>query len=309
FTVMGSGVNGRIKRIDVKKGDRVKAGALLATMDSEIAELDAVSLEADLDQAQAQKALVESELAAFQQDVRDQIKTQQTVLGLQRRELETLKRRMGIAQSTMDRNAKLIRRQVISRKTNDASRDRKLEITSELRDLQTKMSTKRRKIAELKGATTQEAIFRSRIDVINRGIQKIEVQIQQSRRLLAKRHIYAPIDAIVNEVYVNAGAYAEDGDRVFLLHDPGKLWVEAPVDDSDVRHVAIGQGVEVDIDAYPYVDFTGVVIAIGQATVGSMTGNNDSSRGAPKIPVRIALNPSESPLWPGVRATAHIRIR
>jgi membrane fusion protein (multidrug efflux system) len=171
------------------------------------------------------------------------------------------------------------------------------------------MSTKRRKIAELKGATTQEAIFRSRIDVINRGIQKIEVQIQQSRRLLAKRHIYAPIDAIVNEVYVNAGAYAEDGDRVFLLHDPGKLWVEAPVDDSDVRHVAIGQGVEVDIDAYPYVDFTGVVIAIGQATVGSMTGNNDSSRGAPKIPVRIALNPSESPLWPGVRATAHIRIR
>ena len=112
FTVMGSGVNGRIKRIDVKKGDRVKAGALLATMDSEIAELDAVSLEADLDQAQAQKALVESELAAFQQDVRDQIKTQQTVLGLQRRELETLKRRMGIAQSTMDRNAKLIRRQV-----------------------------------------------------------------------------------------------------------------------------------------------------------------------------------------------------
>lgn len=309
FTIMGSGVNGRIKRIDVQKGDTVKAGALLATMDSEIAELDAVSLEADLAQARAQKTLVENELSAFQQDISDQIKTQETIIVLQNRELETLKQRLGIAQSTMARNAKLIKRQVMSRKTNDTSKDRALEITSELRELQTKISEKQRKIAELKGTTTQEAIFKSRIEVIDRGIEKLEVRIQQAQRELTKMHIYAPINAVVNDVYVNAGVYVEDGDRVFVLHDPAKLWIEAPVDDSQVRHVSVGQRVEVDIEAYPYVEFTGKVVAVGQATVGSMTGNNDASRGAPKIPVRIALDPSDHPLWPGVRATVHIRIR
>ena len=309
FTTMGSSVNGRIKRIHVQMGDTVEAGTLLATMDSEIAELDAMSLEADLEQARAQKALVESELSAFQQDIRDQIKTQETVLALQSRELETLKRRLSIAQSTRGRNAKLIKSGVISKKTNDAARDRALEITSELRELQTKLSEKQRKIAELNGTTTQEAIFRSRIEVINRGIKKLEVRIQQSRRLLAKMHIYTPINAVVNDVYVNAGTYVEDGDRVFLLHDPAKLWIEAPVDDSAVRHVSVGQRVEVDIEAYPYVEFTGTVAAIGHVTVGSMTGDNDASRGAPKLPVRIALDPSDHPLWPGVRATVHIRIR
>ena len=309
FTVMGSGVNGRIKRIEVQKGDAVKVGALLATMDSEIAELDAVSLEADLAQARAQKTLVENELNAFQQDIRDQIKTQETIVALQYRELETLKQRLSIAQSTMARNAKLIQRQVMSRTTNDTSKDRELEITSELRELQTKISEKERKIAELNGTTTQEAIFRSRIEVIERGIEKLEVRIQQARRELTKMHIYAPINAVVNDVYVNAGAYVEDGDRVFVLHDPAKLWIEAPVDDSQVRHVSVGQPVEIDIEAYPYVEFTGTVAAVGQATVGSMTGNNDASRGAPKIPVRIALDPSEHLLWPGVRATVHIRIR
>jgi membrane fusion protein, multidrug efflux system len=295
FTVMGSGVNGQIKRIEVQKGDTVKAGTLLATMDSEIAELDAVSLEADLAQARAQKTLVENELSAFQQDISDQIKTQETIIVLQNRELETLKQRLGIAQSTMARNAKLIERQVMSRKTNDTSKDRAPE--------------KQRKIAELKGTTTQEAIFKSRIEVIDRGIEKLEVRIQQAQRELTKMHIYAPINAVVNDVYVNAGVYVEDGDRVFVLHDPAKLWIEAPVDDSQVRHVSVGQRVEVDIEAYPYVEFTGKVVAVGQATVGSMTGNNDASRGAPKIPVRIALDPSDHPLWPGVRATVHIRIR
>jgi membrane fusion protein (multidrug efflux system) len=309
FTVMGSGVNGRIERIEVQKGDTVKTGTLLATMDSEIAELDAVSLEADLAQERAQKTLVENELSAFQQDIRDQIETQETIIALQSRELETLMRRLRIAQSTMARNAKLIRRQVISRTTNDTSKDRELEITSELRELETTISEKQRKIAELKGMTAQEAIFRSRIEVIDRGIEKLEIGIQQSRRQLAKMHIYAPINAVVNDVYVNAGAYVEDGDRVFVLHDPAKLWIEAPVDDSQVRHVSLGQRVEIDIEAYPYVEFTGTVASVGQATVGSMTGNNDASRGAPKIPVRIALDQSDHPLWPGARATVHIRIR
>lgn len=309
FTVLGSGVNGRIERIEVQKGDSVKAGALLAAMDSEVVELGIVSLEADLEQARAEKALVENELNAFLQDIADQIETQETIIGLLGRELETLERRLAIAQSTMVRNATLIERRVISTQTNDAYKDRELEITSELRELQTRVSEKQRKIAELKGTMTQQAIFQSRIEVIDRGIQKLEIQIRQSRLELAKMHIYAPLDAVVNEVYVMAGTYVEDADRVFLLHDPARLWIEARVDDSEIRHVAVGQPVDIDIEAHPYVEFTGRVTAIGRATVGSMNGNNDASRAAPKLPVRIELDPSDYALWPGVRATVHIRIR
>ena len=104
-------------------------------------------------------------------------------------------------------------------------------------------------------------------------------------------------------------AASTDLKGAFLLHDPAMLWIEARVDDSEVRHVAVGQAVDIDIEAHPYEEFTGRVAAIGLVTVGSMNGNNDSARGAPKLPVRIALDPSEHPLWPGVRATVHIRIR
>ncbi len=309
FTEMGSGVNGRIKRIEVRKGDSVRAGDLLATMDSEIAELDVVSIEAELAKTKAEKIRVQAELAAFRRDVGDRTRTLEAVLALQAREAETLTRRLGIAGATVDRNATLMRRQTISRQTDDTARDRLLDVTSDLRALETEMAEKQRKIVELQGSTTQEAIFGSRIAVIDREIDKLGVGLRQAQRLLAKMHIYAPIDAVVNEVYVNAGAYVEDGDRVILLHDPKKVWIEAPVDDSEIRHIAVGQPVDIDVEPYPYETFAGKVAAVGKVTIGAMKGENEASRSSPKIPVIVDFEPTDRPLWPGARATVNIRIR
>lgn len=309
FTVMGSGVNGRIARIEARKGDAVKRGDLLATMDSEIAELNVASIDADLAKGFAEKARVEAELAAFQRDLVDRADTLRAVLQLQAREQGTLRRRHAIAQETVKRNDSLIKRQAISKLTADRARDQQLDIEADLRGLETRMAEKRRKLVELDGYKAREAIFRSRIAVIERANDALAVQHRLAKSLLRKMHIYAPIDAVVNEVYVNAGAYVEDGDKVFLLHDPSKLWIEGPVDDSEVRHVAVGQAVDIDVDAYPYETFKGRVASVGQVTVGAMTEHNAASRAAPRIPVIIELEPTDRRLWPGVRATVNIRVR
>ena len=309
FTVMGSGVNGRIARIEVRKGDAVRRGDLLATMDSEIAELNVGSLDADLAKGQAEKVQVEAELAAFQRDLVDRSDTLAAVLKLQAREQNTLKRRHAIAQATVKRNDSLISRQAISKQTADRASDQLLDIEADLRGLETRMAEKRRKRVELEGYKTKEAIFRSRIAVIERANDALAVRRRQAASQLRKMHIYAPIDAVVNEVYVNAGAYVEDGDKVFLLHDPSKLWIEGPVDDSEVRHVAVGQPVDVDVDAYPYEAFKGRVAAVGQVTVGVIAENQDAARTAPRIPVIIDLEPTDRRLWPGARATVNIRVR
>lgn len=309
FTVMGSGVNGRIKRIEVRKGDTVRQGDLLATMDSELAELDAVAIQADLAKARAERLRIEAELAAFRRDVKDRTESLKTVLVLQAREADALKRRLAIAEKTVDRNAKLIKRQTISRQTDDAARDRLLEVLADIREVETSMAEKRRKIAEMAGAEVEEAIFVSRLQVIDREIDKLGVRLRRAERQLAKMHIYAPIDAVVNEIFENAGAYVEDGDRVFLLHDPAALWIEAPVDEADIRHVTVGQDVEIDVDAYPYDTFYGKVRAVGQVTVSAINGGDGGERAAPSVPVIVDIDASDYVLWPGARATVNIRTR
>ena len=309
FTIMGSGVNGRIARIEVRKGDTVKRGDLLAIMDSEIAELNIASIDANLAKGHADKARVEAELSAFQRDMADRAETLQAVLKFQARELQPLRRRHTLARKTVKRNDLLIKRRVISKQTADRARDQVLDIEADIRSLETKMAKQRRKLVDLEGYKSKEAIFQSRIAVIERANDELIVQQRRAKSLLRKMHIYAPIDAVVNEVYVNASAYVEDGDQVFLLHDPRKLWIEGLVDDSEVRHVVVGQRVDINVDAYPHDEFKGRVAAVGQVTVGAMTNNNAANRAAPRIPVIIDLEPTDQQLWPGVRATVNIRIR
>ena len=309
FTLMGSSINGRISSIETSKGDTVKAGRLLAKMDTELVELNLASLLTDLEQEKAKKTLIESELKAFQKEISDRVETQKALIAGLNRELETFQLRLEIAQSTMNRNAPLIRSKVVSEQAREKFKDRILEITSKIDETQTKILEKNRKIAELQGTRIQEGVYKSRIQVIDGGIKKLKVRIRQVERELSKMHIYAPFDAVINDIYVDTQNYVEDGDRVFLLHNPQNLWVEALVDESEVRLLSNGQLAEIDIDAQPDFKFSGKIVSVGQATIGSMNGSHENTRGAPKLPVRINIDNSTHSLWPGVRATVHIRIR
>ena len=79
------------------------------------------------------------------------------------------------------------------------------------------------------------------LDVIDRNIDKLQVLLAQSRQRLKEMDIYSPTNGIVNDIYVQPGAYVEDGDQAFLLHEPAMLWIEADINESDIRHVRVGQ--------------------------------------------------------------------
>ena len=155
-------------------------------------------------------------------------------------------------------------------------------------------------------------MFLARIEAIDRAVDKIGVQLRQSEQRLAEMHIHAPISGIIDEVYVTAGVYVEDGDRAILLHDPSAIWLEAQVDEGDIRQVLPGQPVTIEFDAYPFEYFQGEVRAIGHATLGSMTGGGEEAvdpRLAQRIPVLIDLPEIDKAIWPGMRASVNITVR
>jgi len=185
-----------------------------------------------------------------------------------------------------------------------------------LRSLETDIQTSQKKIRELESSLKKEAVYLSRIGAIDRAIDKIGVRLRQSKQRLTDMHIRAPINSIIDEIYVTAGVYVEDGDRAFLLHDPDALWLEAQVDESDIRQVVPGQTVSIEFDAYPFEYFEGTVRAIGNATLGSMGdgGANGSAKAvdprlAQRIPVLIDLPKMEKAVRPGMRASVNIAVR
>ena len=101
------------------------------------------------------------------------------------------------------------------------------------------------------------------------------------------------------------------GEPLLLLHDPTDLWIEAQVAESDIRLVSVGQTVLIELDAYPFEQFSGTVEAIGRVTTGQMSGpqNRDADIMAQRIAVDIAMPDVGRPVWPGMRAAVNIVVR
>jgi membrane fusion protein (multidrug efflux system) len=311
FIELSSSVNGTIEQILVRRGDKVSAGQKLASMDSSVAELEVLSLQADIERERATRRQVEAELAAFQLELTNKIATALESIKHLRGESSTLVERWTIARTNVDRNTKLLDKSMVARQRIDDANDKLLEIKGKRQDLQTTIRVREKQLEELEGTRIQEDIYQSRIGVIDRTIDKTVVRLQQSQEQLNDMHVYSPVDGLVNEVYVSPGSYVEDGDQVFLVHDPRAIWIQANIDESDIRHVATGQRVVIDIDAYPFEHFAGTVRSIGQVTSAVMTATAPSERtgGGQRIPVLIDFPPIGKTVWPGMRVAVNIVVR
>lgn len=312
FTLLSSSVNGTVATVHVGQGQVVKRGTLLATMDTDVAELDVASLEAQLATERANRAMVEAELRQFKIELNDKLASARAAVRRQQREHATLVDRRKIAERHVARYTELAGRKTISGRQLDTATDQLLVVTNQLRQMETAIETAEQKVVELTGTATKEQVYQSEIEAIDRAIERDKVLLRQSRQRLDEMHIRAPVDGIIDEVYVSAGVYVEDGDKAFLMHNPNSVWLEARIDESDISLVAPGQKVEIEFDAYYFDTFEGTVRAIRQATLGAMKNGGTQEadpRMAQRIPVIIDLPRMEKPVWPGMRATVNIVVR
>ena len=137
----------------------------------------------------------------------------------------------------------------------------------------------------------------------------------QEEARLTYHYVRSPINGIIDSVYKYKGEHVEEAERMILLHDENSLWIEANVDESQVRHLEIGQRVIIDMDAYPYPfqEFNGVVTFIGSVTASQMAGDQASNNGrsrkqTQRIPVRMKILDPPEKIAPGMLVEVNIQI-
>jgi membrane fusion protein (multidrug efflux system) len=312
FTVLSSSVNGNVAMVHYKRGDVVEPGALLVSMKTESAELEIRSLEADLAKARALRAQVEAERTFFDLELNDRATTAKSTVQRLQEEFTVLNERLVIAKRNVERNNALQSQNVVARQLVEESQDKRLAVTTELRVLQSNITIAERKLLEIRGQRAKDTVFRSRLSVIDQDIEGIAILVKRAQQRLKDMHLYSPMDAVVSEVHVDPGSYVEDGDPMILLHDPSSVWIEANIDESDIRHVKVGQRVLIEIDAYPFEEFEGQVETIGRVTLTQITNPVAHAGGGSStqhIPVTIAMPAIDRAVWSGMRASVNIVIR
>lgn len=193
------------------------------------------------------------------------------------------------------------------------------ELQAELNRLEAEWSESDAMLQQLKTADSQT--IRREIDRITRHrktleMRKVEInaRINRQRIDLADHIIVSPLDGVVSRAFVESGEYVRPGQRIALIHDPSKIYIEANIRETDIRHLSIEQTVRLEIDAYPDQTFEGRVVMIGAAATSEFAllpnpnPSGNFTKVTQRLPVRISIDQVDDLLRPGMMVEVFIRI-
>ena len=274
---------GIVAGIPVEVNERVKAGQLLAHMDTD-------NLERTLHESEIALELVEINLktAGESADPED-IRVAELALSSAGKALEVA--RLGIETARVDANAIQVQAQRAREQAYINLRDVREVNKNEDKALTAYAEAEaEERAAELNAkATSQQAESRLQaaqlsyeqakriLDALREGpdantvrqqeilVEQAQLRLEQIHRTLEDAALTAPHDGIVAAIEIEEGTYQSAGASAFTLVDDSRYFVDVTIDEIDVGAIAEGQSVEVILDAYPDAVLTGVVESIAPA--------------------------------------------
>lgn len=137
------------------------------------------------------------------------------------------------------------------------------------------------------------------------NLKVTDIQIKDLEKKIAaiKEECMSPIDGVVANMNVEAGAYTNAMQSAYKVIDPGKLEVRAKVNEFDIKNVAVGQKARITGDAIPKdAEVTGSVRSISPVAVTNMTSNGNET----VVEVIIRVDGAGDILKPGLNVTCEI---
>lgn len=302
---------GVLEAMEVREGDTVEPGQLLARIDRTRAQANYGETLAKVASLQARIARLQAEMAGsepvFSELVNgfDDIRSNELTL-LQKRsdalseEVRWLEVMQELAQQELDMNQPLLA-------SGDVSRSEILRLQRQVAELSSKIS--QRKNGHLQEVQTQ-------LSETVQELEALEQTLAQRKSILDQTLVYSPMRGIIKNVAITTiGGVYRAGDEVMeIVPLEDNLYVEAKVSPGDIAFLVPGFPVSVKVDAYDYTiygDLAGTLEFISADTVTDNLKQNEE----PYYRVRVRTSGrrfSNAPqqqldIQPGMTATVEIK--
>lgn len=237
--VLAFEVGGRIRTIDVARGDAVKAGQRIATLDDALAAPARAARVAELDLAKAQLALLESgarpqELAALEAQIRGAKANEHTLTTM------------------LTRQRALVADDAAPAATLD-------ELDGRVRAAKAQRQALEHQLAGVRaGARTPE------LDAATARITALEAALEAEDRRSEKLVLVAPADGTILDLIADPGEVAAPGSPIATLGDREHPFVDVFVAVAALAPLDVGQRVRVAVDGVGELD--GEIERIHQTT-------------------------------------------
>ncbi|HEY0265045.1 MAG TPA: efflux RND transporter periplasmic adaptor subunit [Granulicella sp.] len=282
YVNVGATSFGRITHLNVREGDHVKRGTVLATVESV--------------QPAATVAAQQATIASARTDVNSYIAAEKTA------EANVLQAKADLEQKQFDfrRAQALFDEKLIAKQDYDAKKAAYDVSVATLAQRDASLNQARAQTESQRGHVQQNvATQRANFDALDKTISR------------------APFDGLVTNVPVREGETVvvgiqnAEGSTLMTLADMSVITAEVKVDETDIVNVSLSQPVDVTVDALPGRVFKGHVTEVGDQALLRTTGvsTSQSTTGteeAKDFKVVVTLDSPTDDLRPGLSATAKI---
>ena len=143
-------------------------------------------------------------------------------------------------------------------------------------------------------------------------VREAEAELQELQLRLGLMTLRSPVKGVVVKKNAHKGEFVQAGEPVYMVVDSSRYWVEANVDETQIRFVKPGNSATVRLDSYPGVEFEGKVVDVGGATTSEFSLFSPQKltgvfiKSTQKLPVKIAVENTDGILRVGMLAVVRI---
>jgi membrane fusion protein (multidrug efflux system) len=313
MVTISSKVDGWIAARPVTDGDAVKHGEELVRIDQREAALQVEELRAKLDSLRLQSEQLLAQLTVTQGSTESDVAASQARYEAAEANQHSIEAELERNKLDYTRYQQLVVKDVISHQAWDTTRTTTQQVSEKLRQAKAEIAEAK---ANLTGAVAKRgdvAVLRKQIEQIASDMAQVRAQIRQKEVDLDDRVVRSPVDAVVDQKFVEPGEYVIPGQRLVLLHDPKGVWIEVHLKETKIVDLRPGQPVDIRVDAYPGRRFSGQVERIGNAATNqfallpSPNPSGNFTKITQRVPVRIKVEqPADNPLRPGMMVEVDI---
>lgn len=231
---------GQIVELNIKEGDHIKEGEIIARIDSK-------ALIAQREKAQAALDIINSQITAASAQY-------QTVKnGSRAEELAQIQANYDLIRANYDRIKSLYDNGAVSKMEFD-SITTQYEVVSQ----QLKMAKN--------GATPENLTAASaNVETLQGQLKQAEAGLKEINASLEKTKIIAPASGVVTQLNIDKGELVSAGMSIATITDTSSPWIQCNVMEDELSKVQLGKKVIIELTAYPDKKFEGEIIAINKS--------------------------------------------
>jgi len=295
YVNVSSNMMGRIVRLPVKEGDRVREGSLLVQLESIQSEADVRSAEASFDAAQ-------TELEGMSASIR----SAEATVASAKAEITRSEADLARAKQNFSRAEQMTREGLIAKEQYDRAKA-DFDISS------AQLNAAKARLAQAEAQEAQALTQRASTAL---RIAQQRAALTRARDQFSKTTIRSTLDGIITNLPVNEGEIAivgiqnQPGTTLMTIADMSIITAEVKVDETDIVNVRLGQEARIKVDALGDRMLLGQVTEIGNSalarTTSSSIGTSGTGQEAKDFKVVITLDDPPPELRPGLSCTATI---